>query len=132
MQFTKQLLVAILAAITTASCKTDANSIVGNWAVNLDATISQAKSIGASEADIQDVKNTYQDGKIRIKDSEIEVFITGIGGEIRYSYAITGRQGDCSLLKVDGQSGPYKYCINNGQLIVHDPSTPLIAVYDRQ
>ena len=132
MKITRNIVVFTFLILTLSGCENDNNSITGEWAINLAATIQNAKSSGASEADVQGVKNTYQDGMLKISKEEIILSISGISGEIRHPYTITSSEGDCYILNIDNQPRSYTYCTNRGQLVINDPSTPLVAVYDKQ
>ena len=78
------------------------------------------------------MKETFDGGKLMINDSKLNISVAGISGSNVRKYQVSGKDGECSILTIEGSSGNHKYCVSGATLEVRDPSTPLIVVYRRQ
>jgi len=130
----RRSLAAIVIALLIASmfgCSKKATSIEGKWAVELEPMVRQAQSLNASNRDIEAVKETFSGGRLEIDGKRIAMTIEGINDREVKEYAVSSVEGACTLLSIQSSAKPHKYCLNDGRLEVHDPSTPLIAIYRR-
>jgi hypothetical protein len=120
-------IVLVLAPIAVAGCKGEGASIEGSWTIDLEPMIQQANSLGASSTDIQQVKETFIDGKMSIDSHRITLTIPGIKGSEIFEYKVSSKEGQCLDLAINAST--HKYCTDGKRLEVHDPSTRLIAIY---
>lgn len=93
--------------------------------------VQQAKSLNASNRHIESMKETFRDGQLKIDSHRITIVIEGMGDGEFYEYVVSSMEGACTLLSIQSSAKPHKYCVSGSRLEVHDPSTPLIAVYQR-
>lgn len=99
--------------------------------IDLPPMIQQAQSLNASSRDIEAMKETFSNGQLEIDSQRITLTIEGINDQEVKEYVVSSVEGACSLLSIQSSAKPHKYCLSGSRLEVHDPSTPLTAVYRR-
>ncbi len=120
-----------LAVASALGCSKKASSIEGKWAIDLEPMIQQAQSLKASSRDIEAIKETFSNGRLEIDSQRITLTIEGVNDHEVKEYVVSSVEGACSLLSIQSSAKPHKYCLSDSRLEVHDPSTPLTAVYRR-
>lgn len=128
-----------MAVAALSGCGRKATEMEGNWIIDMDATLRQAQAVGASNSDLDMIRDTFGDAKMSIDRKHISLSIEGIPVGEAYEYKVTEIEGDCISMQakgaspsLKGTSGRLKHCVIGDRLEVHDPDTPLITVYKRQ
>lgn len=121
--------VIFIAILTITGCKKEPSNIEGAWAVDLEPITRQARSLGASNREIEHIRNTFRDGELTIDSSRITLTIAGIQDSEVFEYKIDSKEGDCLHLVIN--SSTHRYCTTGDRLEVHDPSTKIVVVYKR-
>jgi hypothetical protein len=114
-------------ALVIAGCKKEPSKIEGAWAIDMEPMLRQARSLGASNREVENVRETFCDGKLTVDGSRITLTIAGIQGSEVFDYKVASKDGDCLNLIIN--SATHKYCVSGERLEVHDPSTKLVAIY---
>ena len=130
MKKTALIIALVLVAISASGCK-KASIIEGSWEIELEPMIRQAKAIGASGRDIAAVRDNFADGRMTIDASQIILSIAGIKGSTTFNHTIASKESECLNLTINNAPATHKYCVSNGRLEVHDPSTKLVAIYKK-
>jgi len=121
---------AILCAAPSQGAPVD---IKGRWAIYLAPMVKQGQAMKASEAQIAQMKRTFQGGVMVIDGKTMQLPIEGVAGKpLVYKYKIVASKGNCVGLVMDGAPQALDFCIEDGMLHVHDPTTALTPVYRRR
>ena len=121
------LLIGLCAAATGSHAQKSA--VEGHWEIDLAPMLEQARSMGACARDLQQVRETFSGGRMSIEGGRITLTIDGFAGKEVFQYKVLSTQGSCSSLEI--RSSNHRYCVVRDRLEVHDPRSPLIAVYKR-
>src|SRR5690606_37399285 len=69
---------AVVVSIALTGCLSDeTKDIQGKWAIDMNATLDRAQSMGASPRDIQSLRATYDGARMHILDSNLVLSIQG-------------------------------------------------------
>jgi len=120
---------ALAATMLLSACLPGDRGLLGSWAVDLERTLAQARTIGASERELRDVRDTYADGRLHIGADRLTIRIAGLDGQEVLPYQEVGQDGPCHLLRIAATQPVHRYCREDDRLLVHDPSTRLVVVY---
>jgi hypothetical protein len=123
--------VSVMLITGMAGCEDKQTALEGDWRIDLDPMIQQARSLGASNGEIQQVKDTFIDGRMNIDAEKITLTIDGMFGSEILEYKISSKDGQCFNLAIQSAKAPHKYCVNENRLEIHDPGTKLITTYVR-
>jgi len=123
------LALLLCAGIATSGCNAEKTGIEGDWAIDLPPMLDQARSLGASDRDVQQVKDAFSGGRMTIDHNRITLTLDGVPGKQVLQYSVVSKDGSCWNLKI--KSLNHRYCAARDRLEIHDPSTPLVAVYKR-
>ncbi|HSC80091.1 MAG TPA: hypothetical protein VLC08_07045 [Chitinolyticbacter sp.] len=125
----KSLLTLPLIALLLA-CSGQPPSMLGNWTIDLDPMLAEARTLNAKPADLDALRATYEGGQLAVTSSEM---VLGIGGkdQTTWRYQVLSQSSDCYDIKFDHAPGTYKHCIDGNQMRVHDPDTRLTTVFRR-
>lgn len=104
----------------------------GQWVVDLQGTIEQARRDGITAQAVPQIRAVYGGGRIEITDEALVMRIDGMPDAISRHYRILDQQGDCYRMEINGAPGTHRYCLRGARLLVHDPSTPLTVVFQRE
>lgn len=115
--------------LAIVGCKKETSEIEGFWAIDLEPMLRQARSLGASNRELEKIRETFSDGKLTIDSSRITLTITGVQGREVFDYKVDSKDGGCLNLIIS--SATHRYCVSGERLDVHDPSTKLVAIYRR-
>lgn len=122
--------VLLSALLSTAACGQN-SAIEGHWAIDLEAMVAQARSIGATDRDLQMVRETFEGGRAEIDARKITLTIAGVTGKDVRGYTVESKDGSCLVLKVEPSTDLHRYCVDGRRLEVRDPSTKLVVVYNK-
>ena len=112
--------------------KSVSSGLGGKWRVDLPSTIEQARAIGASASDLEQVRDMFEGGEMTISSKSIVLSLDGGSVSRTIQYELQSVDGECTTLKTEVGPGSHRYCVSGSQLKVHDPSTPLVVVYARR
>lgn len=127
----RALAFAVLAAATLSACGANP-SLQGQWAVDIDATVDEARRRGLSEREIAFLRELYGRGLLEITDDALVMRVVGVPDAVARNYRELERDGDCHRLQVQGSAPSHRYCLRDGRLIVDDPGAMLSLVFKRQ
>ncbi|SFK66867.1 hypothetical protein [Lysobacter sp. cf310] len=127
----KILATAVLAAAMLSACGANP-SMQGHWAVDIDATVAEARRHGRSEREIAFLRELYGRGLLEITDDALVMRVVGVPDAVARNYRELERDGDCHRLQVQGSAPSHRYCLRDGRLIVDDPGAMLSLVFKRQ
>lgn len=103
----------------------------GQWAIDLEATVAEARRRGLGEADIVQVGELYGRGLLEITEDALVMRVAGVSDSVARNYRVLDRSGDCYRLEVQGAAQHPRYCLQAGRLIVNDPGAMLSLVFKR-
>ena len=131
----KHMRIFLMLALATMNfsligCGDGRPDLEGDWAINIPATLDNAKKIGGSERDIERVRENIEGGQISIDKTDLKISTKGDSVSLKIPYRLTGKYANCFNLEVKGLT--HSYCLQGGDLSVHDPTTKLIVVYSRR
>ena len=72
---------AALAILAATHAQAAAVDIKGRWAVDLEPMVKQAKALKATEAEIAQMKRTFEGGLMVIDDKTIVLSVDGVPGK---------------------------------------------------
>lgn len=113
-----------------AACQ-GGSPLLGHWAVDLDATVEQARRDGIPAQSAPQIREVFADGRIEITDQALMMRVAGIPDVVARNYRIVGERGSCYHMEINGAPGTHDYCLRGDRLLVRDPTTPLTVVYRR-
>lgn len=120
-------LVIAFVVLAISGCKKEPTKIEGSWSIDLEPMVRQARSLGASNREVENIRETFTDGKLKIDSSRITLTITGIQDSEIFEYKVDSKDGDCLNLIINAAT--HRYCVSGERMEVHDPSTKLVATY---
>jgi hypothetical protein len=124
-------IVMLSSLLFAAGCGQKKSDIEGKWTLDLEATVAQARSIGATDRDIQGVRQTFEGGLMEIDASKITLSIVGMqAAEVR-GYKVDSKAGSCVIVRIEPSPDLQRFCVEGRRLDVHDPSTKLVLAYNR-
>jgi hypothetical protein len=129
----KQTIWAFLLVSTMAlqGCKEEKLAIEGNWKIELEPMLQQARELGASPNGVRQIRETFVDGRMAVDGKLITLTIPGLPDSEVLEYKLTSTEGQCFYLVIEAKKTTLKYCVDGERLEVHDPSTKLVTVYGR-
>jgi hypothetical protein len=124
-------IVLALAAIILIGCARNASDIEGNWVIDLEPMLQQARELGGASRDIHKIRETFIDGMMVIDSKHIIFGIRGMQDRTTWDYNISSKEGKCVLLTTNVDTRTLKYCVDGNRLEIHDPGTKLVVIYKR-
>ena len=127
----RSLLFALLFVVSTLvlSACGRTPSLQGKWAVDLEATVARAKDAGIPESQSPRIREIYDGGQLEITRDMLVMRVAGFPEAVARNYKVVGEAGNCFKLEIKDAPGVHDYCIDNGRLVVRDPSAKLAIVY---
>lgn len=126
---------AVVLSIGLTGCLSDeTKDIQGQWAIDMNATLERAQSMGASSRDLQSLRTTYDGARMQVMDSKLVLSIQGEPDTMDVPYKHVSSGNGCYKLRLtlEGKEAPTQYCVRNGLLEVEDlASRRAIEVYRR-
>ncbi|HYG05254.1 MAG TPA: hypothetical protein VD865_02455 [Stenotrophomonas sp.] len=104
----------------------------GRWVVDLPATVEQARRDGITAQAVPQIREVYAGGRIEITPDAVVMRVDGLPDAIARNYRVLGEQDGCYRMAISGAPGAHAYCVRGQRLLVHDPSTPLTVVFQRE
>lgn len=125
-------LLALLSLLPVLAGCAGRSPLVGTWAVDLQATIEQARRDGIPAQAVPQIRNVYAGGHMEITEDALVMRVDGIAEAVSRNYRVLAEDGDCYKMAITGAPGTHAYCLRGEHLLVHDPATPLTVVFRRQ
>ena len=125
---------ATISALGLSGCLFDsASDIKGKWAIDLDQMTQKVQSMGASARDVQELKDTYIDGKLEVTDRALVFSITGEEGTTEAPYELLSSEGHCHKLKlwIEKTESVSQFCLRDGLLEIKSPGYRVPEIYRR-
>ncbi len=132
MKHSNNPLILILAAslFFISGCNGNRSDLEGTWNINLKATLEKVQRYGGSPREMDQVKRNLSGNQLVVRSTEIEMSTKGDSVSIKIPYQYSGQVANCFNLDMKGMI--HSYCLQNGDLEVHDPTTKLILVYSKK
>lgn len=130
MKLPNALIVCSLVLVALSACSSEA-TLKGHWAIDLDATVAEARRRGLSEREIAFLRELYGRGLLEITDDTLVMRVAGVPDAVARNYRALEPDGDCHRLQVQGSAPSHRYCLRDGRLIVDDPGAMLSLVFKR-
>jgi hypothetical protein len=135
-EFMKRFIVtaaAVVFALGLAGCGSGKDGdIEGKWALDLDKTVERARSMGASNRDVDELRKTYEGARMHVKGNELVLSVDGFKGDgIVAPYKKISSDGACRRLKVNlmSQEAEGDFCAKGGTLEVKGLNPMAVEVY---
>ena len=106
--------------------------LTGNWVVDIDRTISQAKQAGMPAAAEPRIREVFTGGLLEVTRDKLVMRVEGYDGVKSASYKVVQSSGGCDDLVLNGSPQKHSYCVSDDELVVRDPSTKIAVVYRRE
>jgi len=124
-------LAAMSCVLALAGCDTR-SPLHGHWAVDVQATVEQARRDGIAAQAVPQIRAVYAGGKIEITPQAVVMRVEGLPEAISRNYRVLGEANGCYQMAINGTPGTHAYCLRGSHLLVHDPATPLTVVFRRE
>lgn len=126
---------AVVVSIALTGCLSDeTKDIQGKWAIDMNATLERAQSMGASSRDLQSLRTTYDGARMQVMEGKLVLSLQGESDTMDVPYKHVSSGSGCHKLNLtlEGKESPAQYCIRNGLLEVEDlASRRAIEIYRR-
>lgn len=123
---------AIVFMLGLAGCGSGKDGdIQGKWALDLDQTVERARSMGASNRDVDELRKTYEGSRMHVKGNELVLSVVGIKDEIVAPYKKVSSDGACHRLKITllSQELDGDFCAKGGTMEVKGLNPMAVEVY---
>jgi hypothetical protein len=121
----------LVATMALQGCKQEKLAVEGNWKIELEPMLQQARELGASPRGVQQIRETFVDGRMAVDGKQITLTIPGFPDSEVFEYKLSSKEGQCFNLAIEARKTTLKYCVDAEKLEVHDPSTKLVTVYSK-
>ena len=130
MNYFKQMLMSVLVALSLSGCTDRTSDLEGKWVIDVAATLQNISKLGASPSAIEEMRKSFEGGRLDITPQEVKLSVSGRPEQVSIPYKYVGQASSCFNLDIKSQI--HSYCVSDGSLEVHDPTTKLVVVYSRK
>jgi hypothetical protein len=130
MNYFKPMLSSVLVVLSLSACADRASDLEGKWVIDLEATLQNMGKLGTPPGAIEDMRKSFEGGRLYITPQEVKLSVAGRPEQVSLPYKYVGQASSCFNLEIKSQV--HSYCVSNGSLEVHDPTTKLVVVYSRK
>lgn len=126
----KSLFTLPLCALLLAACSGKPPSMLGNWTIDLEPMLAEARSLKATPKELDAIRATYDGGQLAVTNEEMVLSMAN-RSQTTWRYQVVAQSGDCYDIKFSHAPAIYTHCIDGDQMRVADPDTRLTTVFRR-